>query len=89
MVAYVADEFGELTGLPLNVALTLAVLVCEPLVAVNGPRTQVTMWLSFAGTATGSVIPLQPALHEETSTALSVMAGESSGTSPVFSTVKR
>src|SRR5436190_2099518 len=36
-------EFGDATGLPLYVALTLAVLGCEPLAALIGPTMQVMM----------------------------------------------
>src|SRR5438477_5854194 len=88
VVAYVADELGESYGVARYVPVACAVFVCEPETAEAGPTTHVTMWLLFAATATGSVIVANVALHEETSTMLSVMLiGGPSGTSPVFSTV--
>ena len=80
---------AELCGVPLNVPVAWAVLVCDPGVIATGPATQVMMWLSFAATATGRVTPEKLALQVETSMMLSVMLIGFSGTSPVFSTVKR
>ena len=87
MVAYVAEELGELYGVALNVPVAKAVFVCEPDTLGTGPTTQVTMWFSLAGTGGGRVVAAKPALHVETSSVLSVMLIGLSGTSPVFSTV--
>ena len=92
-VPYVALD--ELVTVDPLVPEAVAVFVCEPEIATNGPSTQVAIWL-LAASATGKVkgdvteVALSPRVHAQlavltvgslTETLLKV-------TSPLFSTTK-
>lgn len=87
VVAYVASESGEVTGVTPNCPCALAMFVCEPTVASTGPAVQTKRWFSSSASGTSSVTPERAALHALTSSVSSVIETFVSGTSPVFSIV--